>query len=394
MTKKTKVLLAAAVVVAVAITAGVASLVVGGPRGSSTDQAGGGADASGTPGTGTATPQARTADQIGQDFLDDYVDDDGRVVRRDQGDDTVSEGQAYGMLVAVAVGDESRFGDIWSWTKRHLVREDGLLAWQWKDGAVTDDMPASDADVDAARALVLAGAAFDDTTYTTEGVDLGTDVLDEMTASTDVGRILLPGPWAMGSGPWSYNPSYASPATFAQLGEASGDPRWAELEAGSRAVTTNILASTALPSDWAQVSQDGSVVPLPSADGSSGTVKYSYDAGRLALRYAESCQPDDVALAASMAPVLQRYDELPMQLDLGGQSVGEDRSPLAYAARAAAEASAGQADAAAADLRAADELAQSTPTYYGSAWAALAALQLDGSTGSALGACSPLAVTR
>lgn len=389
MTKKTKALLAAAVVVALALTAGIASLVVGGPGGPSTDQAGGGADATGTPGAGTATPQPRTATEIGEDFLADYVDDDGRVVRRDQGDDTVSEGQAYGLLVAVAVGDEKRFDAIWRWAEDELVRPDGLLAWQWKDGAVVDDMPASDADVDAARALVLAGSTFDRPDLTTAGVDLGTDVLDEMTVSTDVGRILLPGPWAMGPGPWSYNPSYASPATFAQLGAASGDPRWAELEAGSRAVTTNILSSTALPSDWAQVRQDGTTVPLPSADGSSGTVQYSYDAGRLALRYAESCQPDDVALAASMASVLQRYDELPMQLDLGGQSVGSDQSPLAYAARAAAEASDGQHDRAAADLRTADALSQSTPTYYGTAWAALAALQLEGTS---LGACSPLAV--
>jgi len=91
--------------------------------------------------------------------------------------------------------------------------------------------------------------------------------------------------------------------------------------------------------------------------------------------------------------VLQRYPDLPMQLDLGGQEVGQDQSPLAYAARAAALASAGEPDAAAADLGRADALAQSTPTYYGAAWAALASLQLDGE-GSALGACSPLAVSR
>ncbi len=392
MTKKTKALLAAVVVAALAVTAGIALLVVGAPGGAPDRTAGGPAESS-DPGTGDSTPDARSATQIGEDFLDEWVDDDGRVVRRDQGDDTVSEGQAYGMLVAAAVGDEDRFAAIWDWTKEELVRQDGLLAWRWADGAVVDDMPASDADVDAARALVLAGAAFDRPTWTTEGIQLGTHVLDEMTASTDVGRILLPGPWAAGSGPWSYNPSYAAPAAFAQLGEASGDPRWAELEQGSRAVTTNVLTATALPSDWAQVQQDGTVVPLPSADGSSGTVQYSYDAGRLALRYAESCDPVDVALAARLAPVLQRYPDLPMQLDLGGQEVGQDQSPLAYAARAAALASAGEPDAAAADLGRADALAQSTPTYYGAAWAALAALQLD-DEGSALGACSPLAVSR
>ncbi|ROS59544.1 endoglucanase [Frigoribacterium sp. PhB160] len=391
MTKKTTLLLAAVVVAALAVTAGIASLVVG-PFGDRADQARPtGTDTGETtdPGIDPSASAGRTATEIGEDFLADWVDDDGRVVRRDQGDDTVSEGQAYGMLVAAAVGDERSFDSIWQWTEDNLVRPDGLLAWQWDDGAVVDDGPASDADVDAARALVVAGDAFDRPEWTAQGVELGSVVLDTMTAPVPDGLVLLPGLWAQGPGPWSYNPSYASPASFEQLGEASGDPRWDELAAGSRAVTTAVLDSTALPSDWAQVQVDGSVVPLPSADGSSGTVQYSYDAGRLALRYAESCQPADVALAARLAPVLSRYGELPMQLDLGGQAVGKDQSPLAYVARAAAHASAGDPTAAEADLRTADQLSTSTPTYYGSAWAALGALQLE-TTG--LGACSPMEV--
>ena len=52
------------------------------------------------------------------------------------------EAVAYGMLVAAAVGDEDRFAAIWDWTKEELVRQDGLLAWRWADGAVVDDMPA------------------------------------------------------------------------------------------------------------------------------------------------------------------------------------------------------------------------------------------------------------
>ena len=54
--------------------------------------------------------QEDTARIAGQKFLDEYVEPDGRVVRRDEGSDVVSEGQAYGMLIAVAVGDETRFG--------------------------------------------------------------------------------------------------------------------------------------------------------------------------------------------------------------------------------------------------------------------------------------------
>ena len=53
--------------------------------------------------------------QAGRAFLDEYVESDGRVVRRDEGGDVVSEGQAYGMLIAVAVDDEDRFRAIWDW---------------------------------------------------------------------------------------------------------------------------------------------------------------------------------------------------------------------------------------------------------------------------------------
>lgn len=387
MTARTRALTAVGVTVAVIVTAAIAIVAVGGlPSKQAADPI-----ESSTPTPGNSATSTRSAAAIGKAFLSDYVDrtgsDAGRVIRRDQGDDTVSEGQAYGMLIAVGVGDEKSFDRIWSWTKKNLQRDDGLLAWRWESGKVVDDMPASDADLDAARALVLAGSTFDDASYTKAGTTLGGHILDDLTVMTPAGRILLPGPWAQGSGPWSYNPSYAAPATFALLAKATKDSRWTQLETGSRAVTTKILNAAALPSDWAQVKTDGSVVPLPSATGASGTVQYGYDAGRLAIRYAESCSAGDVSLAAKLAAPLGDKTPLSMQLDLGGTAMNTDQSPLGYVARAAARAAAGQQQAAVSDLRAADDLARSTPTYYGNAWDALGALHLET---SALGSCSPL----
>ena len=62
-------------------------------------------------------------------FLAAYVRPDGRVWRPDQGGDTVSEGQAYGLLLAEAAGRDDLFGQIWYWTQAHLQRPDGLFAW-------------------------------------------------------------------------------------------------------------------------------------------------------------------------------------------------------------------------------------------------------------------------
>ena len=69
-----------------------------------------------------------------------------------------SEGQAYAMLI----GDRETFAAVWSWTRQHLVRPDQTLSWRWQNGSVVDASSALDADLDAARALVIAGQAFGD----------------------------------------------------------------------------------------------------------------------------------------------------------------------------------------------------------------------------------------
>ena len=317
-------------------------------------------------------------------FLDTYLDD-GRIVRTDQGGDTVSEGQAYGLLLAVVAGDESSFDEIWDWTAAHLQRDDLLLAWRWDDGSVVDDEPASDADLDAARALVVAGDTFGRDDLRRDGIALGEAVLDELTADTILGRVLLPGLWATAS-PHAYNPSYSSPAAYAVLGQASGDARWAQLAEGSRAVTDALLDANALPTNWATVESDGTVAIAGAADG-RGEPRYGFDSVRASIRYAESCAPADTAVAARIAAALPTGETLPAELDSGGGAVTTDQHPVAYAARAAAYAADGRSADAEADLARMSDLAARAPTYYGDAWVALSEAML---TGGSLGGCPPL----
>ncbi|WNV75874.1 glycosyl hydrolase family 8 [Geodermatophilus sp. DSM 44513] len=349
-------------------------------------------DAAPAPTTGVVPVPAQelrpyTAVEAGRAFLGGYVSEDGRVVRTDQGGDTVSEGQAYAMLVAVGLDDADAFARSWSWTRDNLQRPDGLLSWRWADGRVADESSASDADLDAARALVLAGERFDRSDYTDAGLALGRAVLDLETVQTPAGRILVAGQWAT-TLPHAYNPSYASPAATAVLAAASGDPRWAELDQGSRAVTAALLAAAPLPPDWAQVRRDGTVEAMPGAQGRGQSVRYGYDAARTAIRFAESCDAADRALAAAMAGPLDRGGDV-AELDLGGSPLTEGESVVAAVAQAAAVAAAGDADRAARELVDADHLAQSVPSYYGAAWAALGRLVL---TDDVLGGCPPAPV--
>ncbi|MGI3785748.1 MAG: glycosyl hydrolase family 8 [Janthinobacterium lividum] len=339
-------------------------------------------------GTGSATP-APDPGLTGPAaaFLQGYVDPDGRVVRRDQGGDTVSEGQAYALLVAVGSGDAATFRRVWGWTRQHLLRPDGTLSWRWADGAVVDASSASDADLDAARALVLAGKGFGDLDLLADGLRLGRAVLDVETVETSDGRVLTAGSWAT-TEPWALDPSYASPAAYAVLGDASGDTRWADLAAGSRAVAAHLLTAAALPPDWAQVHADGRVEPVPGAAGRGGQgVRYGYDATRFPLRQAESCSADDRALAARLVPALEQSPGSAAERDLGGRPLTSDRSVVGLEGEAAALAASGDLTAARDRMAQAETLQQQSPTYYGGAWAALGPAFL---TSTVLGGCAVL----
>ncbi len=337
----------------------------------------------------TASTPGRTREQALRDaasaFLLNWVDDDGRVVRRDQGNDTVSEGQAYGMLISAAVGDERSFQKIWTWTRAHLMRDDGLLAWHWAQGSVVDPSPASDADLDAARALIRAGTLFGRDDLAADGKQLAARIMDQLTVVTVHGRVLLPGPWAEQGSQLFYNPSYASPAAFAVLGWSTGDPRWQALSTGTSAVTAALLSAGSLLPDWALIKADGAVQPVagPDDDGPGG---YSYDAARAPVRMSESCLPADVDVAANSAATLQATGR-GTPLNLSGSPTSAQEHPIFHVARAAALAAADDPAGARADLDRAESLNSAHPTYYGAAWIALGRIYLDSPV---LGGCPAL----
>ena len=295
-------------------------------------------------------------------FLDRYVED-GRVVRHDQGGDTVSEGQAYAMLLAVANDDERRFDRVWTWTRKHLRREDGLLSWRWADGRVADPQPAADADLDAARALVLAGKRFDEPRYAEEGRALGRAIAEHETTVAADKTVLMAGPWARERG--ALNPSYWSPRAFAALGME-------EVAASARRLTDR-LTEDGLPPDWATIEPYG---VFPAGPPAGGEPVYSYDAVRVPIRYAESCHPEDRRLAARLWPSLQ-HEPGAAKRALDGTPIGDHDSPAALAGAAASAHAAGDERAARELLDRAAQLDEERPSYYGSALVELTRAMLD-----------------
>lgn len=368
-----------------AVLAGAVALGIG-TSGVSTTSAGHGhsrSSATTGPRAVVATPRWAADQAFGAAiyFLDHYELPNGRVVRWDQGADTVSEGEAYAMLLSVAAGDRSRFDAAWRWTRGHLLQPDDLLAWHWSDGAVTSGEPAADADVDAAYALELAGTRFHQPADLASAAAMAAAIAENETAASPNGTVLVAGPWAVGP-PAFVNPSYASPSELAVLGQLPGVAQNLNaVAAGTRALVTQVLASGSLPPDWVQVT--GAAPADVSPQGNSTDDRYGFDAVRLPIRWAASCTVSDRKAVAALWPQLgplALHGRATVALDLHGghaQRRGAVSSPVGLVAAAASGWAAGDRDQALTLLSRAESLDHAHPSYYSSAWVALGRVLLE-----------------
>jgi endoglucanase len=281
------------------------------------------------------------------------------------------------MLLSVAIDDRERFARAWQWTRANLQRPDRLLASRWADGRVVDSDPATDADLDAAHALLLAGSRFDEPQYRRQALRLADGVLAKETTRADRDPVLVAGPWAQGR-PATVNPSYFDPQAFAALERASGDERWSAIDRSSERILAELTETPpALPPDWASLEAGGAA---PSANQTSGAAPtYGFDAARVAIRMAGACDAEGRRLAARPWPFLEdeASGELSSEYTLDGQPAGSGEHPVALVGAAAAADAAGDVEARDELLDRAAAADEEAPTYYGAAWVALGGLMLS-----------------
>ena len=365
--------LVVAALVMLLVVGGIAALSIeGSRRNESTTRAA-------TPDATTATAARTDARADARAFLQRYEASNGRVVRRDQGGDTVSEGQGYAMLVAVAIGDRQRFAAAWRWDQTNLQLPNALFAYHWSRGRVVSTQSATDADLDTAWALVLASQRFHDSLYLAHGLQVANAILANETAEVAGALQLVAGPWGRSS-PAVVDPSYFSVEAMDSLESVTGDPRWSALAADSTGlVAADTTSGRTLPSDWVDIQPDGVAQAVGDPGTTAGTPAYGLDAQRVPVWFAAGCAQSERAVAAHAWPLLRHSagQGARISYSVRGAARSADVNPLGSVAAAAAASAAGDQRAAATLLAAADRQSARSQTYYGDAWVALGRILLD-----------------
>lgn len=248
-----------------------------------------------------------------EDFLQQFVSPEGRVVDHSAAGITTSEGQSYALFFALVANDPERFKRILTWTEANLAGGDltaRLPAWQWgkkPDGTwgVMDDNAASDADLWIAYALGEAGVLWKSPRYGAMGELLAARILREETATLPgLGLVLLPGPTGFHAQAdvWRLNPSYSPPQLLRRMATLYPHSGWDRLLASMPKLLT-ASAPRGFAPDWVLYQTDKGFLPDPDTHGIG-----SYNAIRvyLWLGMLEAKDPDRARLLKVFTPLGQQ----------------------------------------------------------------------------------------
>ncbi len=197
-----------------------------------------------------------------QSYRAAFLDASGRIVDTGNNGISHSEGQGYGMWLAVLADDPATFELIWSFTRTELlIRDDGLAAWKWDPQSkphVSDINNATDGDILIAQALALAARQWGRQDFAEAGRVIAKALLDKAVIERGGRTLLLPAVSGFTDrdrpdGP-VINPSYYIFEAFPLLNELAPSPVWDRLSAdGLSALNGFAFGPRKLPADWVSV---------------------------------------------------------------------------------------------------------------------------------------------
>ncbi|MFW5387703.1 glycosyl hydrolase family 8 [Yersinia sp. 2542 StPb PI] len=219
-----------------------------------------------------------------EQFKSRFLKPDGRIVDTGNHDISHTEGQGFGMLLAVFNDDRPTFDSLLGWTQKTLYNADtGLFSWRYEPNAkvkVADKNNATDGDILIAWALLLAGDKWHNRDYTSQSNQIQNAIIKHTVINFAGYHVLLPGSASFNHTSYVViNPSYYIFPAWNSFYQYSHLKIWKDLNDDAiQQLSAMKLGKVNLPTDWVSLRSDGSFAPA-----NGWPARFSFDAVRIPL---------------------------------------------------------------------------------------------------------------
>lgn len=265
-------------------------------------------------------------------YKNTFISEDGRVIDFYQDAMSHSEGQGYGMLLALMNNDRATFDQLVKWSTANLqVRQDALFAWAWGrrqngDWTVIDYNNATDGDILIAFALVKAAAKWHHDPYKAMAQGIVSDIRTQLADVHHGLTLLLPGYYGFNE-PCGVvvNTGYLILPAFACFAAMDDPAFWNRIGADTlRLLEKARFSKFKLPADWVCL-RNGDVSMAPSRE-----PRFGYEAIRLPLYLLWAGNSDHLEMFSDYLRFISRANYLPNGVNLEKNTVSMDEASAGF----------------------------------------------------------------
>ena len=220
------------------------------------------------------------------EYKNTFLSKDGRIIDFYRGDMSHSEGQGYGLLLALANGDAKTFELIWKWSKDNLQKRkgDALFCWSWGKRSngqwgIMDYNNATDGDILIAWALAMASEKWNNKAYRKEALKIIKSIKKNLIQDVKGKKVILPGYYGFDKkDSLLLNPSYMINRAFPEFAKLDDPSFWKSVYETQKELLKHCqFGQWRLPSNW--ILLDKSSLKIKPAR----KAMFSYDAYRIFL---------------------------------------------------------------------------------------------------------------
>lgn len=267
---------------------------------------------------------AQAQDQaLWEHYKSAFINKDGRVIDYYQNHNSHSEGQGFGMLLAVAHNDRTVFDKLWNWTRTNMNgRFDRLFPWLWGQRAnglwdKIDYNNATDGDILIAYSLLKAAEKWQDKDYRSDGLQIVASVRKHLAIDWHGHTFLLPSYYGFNKvNSLILNPSYIIFPAYRYFAQVEDRIFWEKAyNDGASLLGMSCFGTFCLPPDWVLMNE---MKPSVYKEKSS---LFGYEAIRTLLYIAAE---KDLKFPRGLGKMLGLYEKLgymPDWVDLEKESI-------------------------------------------------------------------------